>query len=268
MLPDSTTDEPGSNGFITFTVDQVPDLSNGTIINNQADIYFDFNAPIITNETDHLINDMIESSPIGDFVVVAVNECSSYTWGTNGQTYTQSGQYTEVFTNQAGLDSTVTLALTINTINNLITQLDDITLEAAAVNAQYQWVNCDQNYLAIPGETNQSFEAIYNGNYAAIVTENGCSDTTDCITIDKVGLKEITKQTLNVYPNPTSKTFTISSDQLINSAFKIINAEGKEVLSGNMKGKEQTIDISNLSKGVYSVVFDNSGLPVLSVIKE
>jgi hypothetical protein len=73
---------------------------------------------------------------------------------------------------------------------------------------------------------------------------------------------------LSVYPNPTTKTFTISSENVINSAFKIIDAEGKEVLSDNLNGKEQTIDISNLSKGVYSVVFDNSGLPVLTVIKE
>jgi uncharacterized repeat protein (TIGR01451 family) len=64
LLPDSTTNEPESNGFITFTVEQVPDLPNGTVINNQADIYFDFNAPIITNETVHRINDMITSSPL------------------------------------------------------------------------------------------------------------------------------------------------------------------------------------------------------------
>jgi len=370
MLPDSTTDEPGSNGFVTFTVDQVPDLPNGTLINNQADIYFDFNAPIITNETDHLINDMIESDPIGDFVVQTVSECSSYIWSTNGQTYNQSGIYTEVLTNQVGLDSTVTLNLTINqpttgsetisscdsytwstngqsytqsgqyteiltnqygcdstatldltinqptsgsetitscnsytwnsngqtysqtgqyttvltnssgcdstvtldltidTVNNLITQLDDITLEADANNAQYQWVDCDQNHQVIPGETNQFFQATNNGEYAVIVTQNGCTDTTDCITIDKVGLKENTKETLKVYPNPTSNSFTISSDVLINSGFKVVNAQGKEMLTGKMDGKVQIIDISKLSNGVYSVVFDNSELPVLSVIKE
>ena len=421
MLPDSTTDEPGSNGFITFTVNQVPNLPNGTLINNQADIYFDFNAPIITNETDHLINDMIESDPIGDFVVQTVSECLNYTWSTNGQTYTQSGIYTEVLTNQAGLDSTVTLNLTINqptvgsesvtncdsytwsadgqtynqsgnyttvltnmtgcdstvtldltitnsnsiietvescesyswntngqtytqtgqyvevlsnqegcdstvtldltinqpsvgletvtncdsftwsadgqsynqsgnyttvltnavgcdstvtldltinTVNNIITQVDDITLEANANNAQYQWINCDQNYQVIPGETNPTFEATANGNYACIVTENSCTDTTECITISEVGLINNSKQNLKIYPNPTTKNFTVSSDIVVNSAFKIIDAQGKEVLSGNMNGKEQTIDISELSKGVYSVVFEKSELPILSVIKE
>ncbi len=55
LLPDSTTNEPGSNGFATFSVFQKPDLPEGTVIKNKADIYFDFNEPIITNETWHTV---------------------------------------------------------------------------------------------------------------------------------------------------------------------------------------------------------------------
>jgi uncharacterized repeat protein (TIGR01451 family) len=55
QLPDSTTNSEGSNGFLTFHVDQVPDLSPGTVINNDADIYFDFELPITTNTTVHKI---------------------------------------------------------------------------------------------------------------------------------------------------------------------------------------------------------------------
>jgi len=55
LLPDSTTNEPGSHGYITFTVDQVPNLPVGSVIHNDADIYFDSNPPIITNETWHTI---------------------------------------------------------------------------------------------------------------------------------------------------------------------------------------------------------------------
>lgn len=54
-LPDSTTDLEGSNGFVTFHVEQVPDLAPGTEITNDADIYFDFNDPITTNTTMHRI---------------------------------------------------------------------------------------------------------------------------------------------------------------------------------------------------------------------
>jgi uncharacterized delta-60 repeat protein/uncharacterized repeat protein (TIGR01451 family) len=55
LLPDSTTNEPLSNGFLSFKVKQKPNLSDGTLLKNDADIYFDFNEPIITNETSHKV---------------------------------------------------------------------------------------------------------------------------------------------------------------------------------------------------------------------
>ena len=50
-LPDSAANQEGSNGFVTFHVEQVRDLAPGTEITNDADIYFDKNAPITTNTT-------------------------------------------------------------------------------------------------------------------------------------------------------------------------------------------------------------------------
>jgi len=49
LLPDSNTNEPLSHGFLTFEIEQKPDLPVGTLIQNQAAIYFDFNVPVITN---------------------------------------------------------------------------------------------------------------------------------------------------------------------------------------------------------------------------
>jgi uncharacterized delta-60 repeat protein/uncharacterized repeat protein (TIGR01451 family) len=57
MLPDSNTNEPASNGFVKFTVEQNPDLPFGTVIENSAAIYFDFEAPVITNTYFHTIHD-------------------------------------------------------------------------------------------------------------------------------------------------------------------------------------------------------------------
>ncbi|NRA49680.1 MAG: T9SS type A sorting domain-containing protein, partial [Phaeodactylibacter sp.] len=48
-LPDSTSNEPESNGYITYRIKPVAGLSVGDIIQNQADIFFDFNLPIETN---------------------------------------------------------------------------------------------------------------------------------------------------------------------------------------------------------------------------
>jgi hypothetical protein len=56
MLPDSNVNEPASNGFVTFKVNQNRNLADGTQLTNTAGIYFDFNEPIITNTTLHTVN--------------------------------------------------------------------------------------------------------------------------------------------------------------------------------------------------------------------
>jgi len=56
MLPDSNVNELASHGFVKFKVKQVPGLSSGTVINNNAAIYFDYNVPVYTNRTKHTIN--------------------------------------------------------------------------------------------------------------------------------------------------------------------------------------------------------------------
>lgn len=50
FLPDSTSDEPNSHGFVKFAMRPVADLMLGESVVNTANIYFDFNEPIITNE--------------------------------------------------------------------------------------------------------------------------------------------------------------------------------------------------------------------------
>ena len=61
MLPDSNINEAASHGFVNFFIQQKEDNPIGTLIENTAAIYFDFNEPVITNTTQHLIGeDFIE----------------------------------------------------------------------------------------------------------------------------------------------------------------------------------------------------------------
>lgn len=48
-LPDSSTNEPASHGFVLFNIPKIANLSPGTLLQNSAGIYFDFNHPVITN---------------------------------------------------------------------------------------------------------------------------------------------------------------------------------------------------------------------------
>src|SRR6202012_185509 len=56
--------KPGSIGYVTFTVNPVPSVSNGTMINNNASIYFDYNAPVLTNTASTLIQDPNSVVPV------------------------------------------------------------------------------------------------------------------------------------------------------------------------------------------------------------
>ncbi len=62
LLPDSMTNELGSQGFVDFKIQQQPNLPLGTVIENRAGIYFDINPPIITNTSLHTLNrDFLEA---------------------------------------------------------------------------------------------------------------------------------------------------------------------------------------------------------------
>jgi hypothetical protein len=65
-LPDSTANLEGSQGFVKYNIQQVPNNPEGTVIHNQAAIYFDNNAPILTNTTTHTIGKK--------FIAVETNE--------------------------------------------------------------------------------------------------------------------------------------------------------------------------------------------------
>lgn len=54
-LPDTSAGDAASQGFVKFRVSQRPDVPLGIKILNTAAIYFDNNAPIITNQTLHTI---------------------------------------------------------------------------------------------------------------------------------------------------------------------------------------------------------------------
>ncbi len=68
LLPDSSTNLEGSQGFVKFRISQQPDLPGGAQINNSAAIFFDFNEPIITNTVSHTIGE--------EFVVTEVETVS------------------------------------------------------------------------------------------------------------------------------------------------------------------------------------------------
>lgn len=50
LLPDQTTNEPASHGYVVYTVKPKADVVAGETIHNTAAIYFDYNLPVLTND--------------------------------------------------------------------------------------------------------------------------------------------------------------------------------------------------------------------------
>lgn len=86
MLEDSTHNEPASHGYINFKVNAKPGLPAGHVISDIAAIYFDFNAPVATNDAALLmINPLsvvslgkdltysVQPNPIKDFMDIQFN---------------------------------------------------------------------------------------------------------------------------------------------------------------------------------------------------
>lgn len=56
FLPDSGANQDGSNGFVKYKIQMKRDLPLGTVLENRAAIYFDFNEPVITNTVVHTLH--------------------------------------------------------------------------------------------------------------------------------------------------------------------------------------------------------------------
>lgn len=74
LLPQSAINISGSNGFVSYKISQKVDLPIGTQINNTADIYFDFNDPIVTNTYTHQIGEEFIEVILDDSTILLDNE--------------------------------------------------------------------------------------------------------------------------------------------------------------------------------------------------
>ncbi len=85
-----------------------------------------------------------------------------------------------------------------------------------------------------------------------------------------VSVEEIDQTNLNIYPNPTNGTITLSSNDALIEQVNILNLQSQLVYSKDFAESKLNIDLSNIPAGVYFVSVDfSNGLHVMKkVVKE
>lgn len=145
--------------------------------------------------------------------------------------------------------------LNLNTVTDINTSTSGVTIEASNSNASYIWLECDNNFAVITGETNQTYTPTEQGNYAVELTENSCIDTSACVYINSVGIIENSfEEKFIIYPNPTNGAFAIefnSSQELIK--LKIMDASGKLVSENIHKTTNLIKHELDRPKGIYLI---------------
>lgn len=144
------------------------------------------------------------------------------------------------------------------------TTLVGLGISANQTGATYRWLNCNNSYSVISGETAQTYSPTVNGSYAVEVTLNGCTDTSACSVFSSVSVREFERTSFKLYPNPTSSTLSIKTDEII-KAISIYNRLGELVQTET----EHTFSVTQLSSGIYMIhVKTEKGMSALRFIKE
>ena len=241
--------------YQTITICDGDDYSIGTSIYTIAGNYSDTLTATITG-CDSIVEteiNIITEIVISQNITICYGE--SYTIGNNS--YDTPGNYTDTLLMITGsCDSIVHTNLSINLPINLSLDINNNNIESNQNNSFYQWVDCNDSYSFITNtiSNEQDIEVVATGNYAVIINNNNCIDTSACVLVNYVGLDESNANYLvTIYPNPSNGQFTISSNASNDFTVRVHNSIGQSVYSVNAPSTNQTINISFLPNGMYFI---------------
>jgi hypothetical protein len=197
----------------------------------------------------------------------SITQTACLTYELNGQVYNQSGVYTQTLVNAQGCDSILTLNLTINGLPSIpVVNVggDNLLSTPAVANTTYQWVFCPSG-LSISNQNDTSYLPNVNGSYA-VEASNACGTVvSECVTIDNVGIEELTNP-LVVYPNPTTNYLNIDGLSAEMISYEVIDVAGRVVLKGLVNQSNHGLEMGSLVTGNYTLRLQ--GLGSYAIIKQ
>lgn len=134
------------------------------------------------------------------------------------------------------------------------TDTSGFTIMANKIGATYQWLNCDSSFAPIANETSRAFMVTTNGNYAVEITEGNCVDTSECVSIISINIREIEAlRSVNVFPNPNSGTINIDFGEIRGADIKLYNLLGQQLYQEKNIATDMYQFNMELESGIYFV---------------
>ena len=127
------------------------------------------------------------------------------------------------------------------------------TLNASATGVAYQWVDCNNGNVPIDGATGQSFTPAESGNYAVVISEEGCTAMSECTSMVITGLVELVPgRDFTTFPVPFNEQITIGvNDGAGQVHIAMFDQLGQRVLQTSSLGYQVVVSTADLPPGSY-----------------
>ena len=283
LLPDSATNLAGSQGFVTFRMDHTGTLPVGSQIENSAAIYFDFNAPIITNKVLNTVFAYPGVELPGDTLVCdnepVVATISSpglppyeFRWsnghvdagnhlGISQTTFSTSGTYQLTVTDSLGISVQKSIQVTAipspDAAFNFVKNGQTVTFtNTSSGNASWFWDFGDGQ--STTGGANEMHSYASKGLYTVtLIVSNDCgSDTvTQLVDLRNVGIGEdLFSRSIHITPHPVRDVsyLRFANPQGESFRLRLLDLQGRVVREyAPQRGEVFEIARGDLGAGVY-----------------
>ena len=273
LIFDNGTEGDGSANY-SFYIDDITLSSSGVVVSpislpldfESATTWSDFDGGVVTTEANPHINSDNNSATVGKMVKNA-----GKTWGgsaivlSSAMDFENNDTFTmKVYAPRA--DAKVLLKVE-NSANPAINFQKEVTMTTANV-----WETLTFDYGAInSGSAYDKVVLIFDNGTEGDGSANYSFYIDDIILFNAAKVSVNDNELLNVsmYPNPTSNRLNISAKSIISSA-AIYNILGKEIMNFDINKTSKSIDVSNLSKGIYVIKYqlENKTIGTDNFIKE
>ena len=112
-----------------------------------------------------------------------------------------------------------------------------------------------------------------NQPFRCIISSGSCSDTSNIAVLtvnNNVGINQTSQDNLfSVFPNPAQSVINVkAASRLVGEIYSIYDKAGKVVLTGKLNSENTTIELGNLSGGIYMFSVGENMKQTFKVIKE